>query len=544
MFSVGKLSPLALSVLVLLPLWACIQPVQGDVYIPSLFPTAAETKPIKPTSTHVTKHHRASIRGAAFEKKAKERRQEMRDKAARASDDQWAISEQDRHSWNFEPFVRDKLTPWNVIHPELVNAAQLACRHAVTAFRARIIDGRLYIEDIRALWFARPYAASAKLTLLRAMKDYGPFPDLDVVINQGDYPVVVFPKDPDHWQRKYGNVMMPPIFSPTGSGSSVDLPWPDFSFMPPSGKHDLVTPRWDQARRNVLEAGSRIPWEQKLSLAAWTGNTQAEPRQRLMQAANQTDSKLFVNSIFFKQEIGKISCWDSGQGQKGGLQVQKCGMSFEELCHYKYLINVGSNGYANKLKYLFLCNSTVLHVLYGSPSREFFEEQLLAGVHYVPVQKVEDLPAVVEELENDQERARRIAEAGTARMKSMDMLEVTKYVATALKGYASRMNYKPRIEDTKKSFEVNCEDDLWRHYEVRNEHEMWYTQNNATCLHPPAPEDIKAPGWGGAYHGSSPTCSQANDLYELPEICDKPHHGGALHQTRKGIMDWEPPPPR
>jgi hypothetical protein len=50
--------------------------------------------------------------------------------------------------------------------------------------------------------------------------------------------------------------------------------WPDFSFMPPLGNHELVTPRWDVARQAVLQSGRAIPWSRKLDFAAWTGNTQ------------------------------------------------------------------------------------------------------------------------------------------------------------------------------------------------------------------------------------------------------------------------------
>ena len=42
--------------------------------------------------------------------------------------------------------------------------------------------------------------------------------------------------------------------------------------------------------------------------------------------------------------------------------MKRCGLSFEEVCRYKYMLNVGSNGYANKLKYLFLTGSVVIWV--------------------------------------------------------------------------------------------------------------------------------------------------------------------------------------
>ena len=76
-------------------------------------------------------------------------------------------------------------------------------------------------------------------------------------------------------QRHYGDVApFAIIFSPTTARNTLDLMWPDFSFMPPKGDHELKTPRWDVARKSVYAAGQKIPFEEKLDLAAWTGNTQ------------------------------------------------------------------------------------------------------------------------------------------------------------------------------------------------------------------------------------------------------------------------------
>ena len=55
--------------------------------------------------------------------------------------------------------------------------------------------------------------------------------------------------------------------------------------------------------------------------------------------------------------------------------MNECALSFEEMCRYRYLVNVGSNGYANKMKYLFLCGSVVITVREGMNNREFFERQ-------------------------------------------------------------------------------------------------------------------------------------------------------------------------
>ena len=72
---------------------------------------------------------------------------------------------------------------------------------------------------------------------------------------------------------------------------------------------------------------------------------------------------------------------DLGLADKGGLQEDKCALSFEEMCGYRYLVNVGSNGYANKLKSLFLCGSVVIHV--KQPWNEFFMPLLVDGKRHV-----------------------------------------------------------------------------------------------------------------------------------------------------------------
>ena len=83
---------------------------------------------------------------------------------------------------------------------------------------------------------------------------------------------------------------------------------------------------------------------------------------------------------------------DLGLADKGGLQEDKCALSFEEMCRYRYLVNVGSNGYANKLKSLFLCGSVLINVESSAPNKEFFEHQLLPGVHYVSVRDAAGRP--------------------------------------------------------------------------------------------------------------------------------------------------------
>ena len=50
----------------------------------------------------------------------------------------------------------------------------------------------------------------------------------------------------------------------------------------------------------------------------------------------------------------------AGEKWLKGVQRDKCFLPFEELCRFRYLINIGGNTYSNRLKFLFLCNSVVI----------------------------------------------------------------------------------------------------------------------------------------------------------------------------------------
>ena len=140
--------------------------------------------------------------------------------------------------------------------------------------------------------------------------------------------------------------------------------------------------------------------------------------------------------------------------------AHRCGLSFEELCRYKYLLNVGSNGYANKLKYLFLTGSVVIWVRKDSLNYEFFEGHFIPGIHYASVDTVEDVPDMIRRLQADPAWAESMARAGQAQMASLDTDEVAHYCYQMLKAYAGLQHFVPKRDP--RSWEVNCEDDMVR----------------------------------------------------------------------------------
>ena len=276
-------------------------------------------------------------------------------------------------------------------------------------------------------------------------------------------------------------------------------------------------------------------------------------------------------------------------------------MKFEDQCRFKYLLNsassmpigglerptnrfssrqacqssathafgprVGPVGYANKLKSLLLCGSVVLYVRDGMRHKEFYEYGLVSGIHYVSVDTAEDVPAMVRWLRQHDDYARAVAQAGRARMSSLDVGALTDFLAEALTSCARRLAFvhtglasscptppppPPPSPDVRGRYaqrqgfkavkqpgavRIECEDDLWRHYALsRGWMNLYLMQDNATCVHPPKPgEKLQKPGWGGAYAGSKPRCYASHDLGKAaqPEACnfDKPYSSSE---------SWEP----
>ncbi|EOD34076.1 hypothetical protein EMIHUDRAFT_441372 [Emiliania huxleyi CCMP1516] len=475
------------------------------------------------------------------------------------------------HRWYWTDLVLNSLRPFAKLNGGITRSglrlAEQKCKISTWCHRAQVIGGRLYITDIRAIFFDRNYAMARVMPLLLTLKAWPNLPDLDAVFSGTDYPIMEIPRDAAHMMRMYGaRQAIPPVFSPTANSLTHDLPWPDFSFFPPRSRcgkactHPLKTPRWQESHPNLAAMGKEVGWDAKIDRAVFTGHAQAlgqrvgcnmktSPNRRaIYHYAEQFPELLMVNEVYIKTT--PPSCFEVGEPNvtRGGVLQNKCGFSFKEMCRYRYLLNVGSNGYANKLKYLFLCGSVVIWVRTDSLNYEFFEKQFLPGVHYAAADTVDDVPDVIRELQRDPEYARSLAQRGFERMLQMDTAEVTHYCYEMLKGYAALQRFTPKRDP--RSIEINCEDDLIRHYDRgRGDtyagvlQERYLTQDNSTCLRPPsAGAPLGPPGWGGAFNGTKPPCLASHDLAAKEEVgvCDK----GTPQHARSGRYDgpdWDVP---
>jgi len=273
----------------------------------------------------------------------------------------------------------------------------------------------------------------------------------------------------------------------------------------------------------LVAAGGNVSWDSKVELSMHTGNVGSPYRKELARVAQKYPDEILVNELFIGDH-GKITqtCEKLGLHRKGGYQQHKCFMTFSQQCGYKYLLNSASIGYANKFKSLLLCGSVVIYIRDGMRHKEFYEYGLLSGVHYVSVDKAEDVPAMVRWLKEHDSYARAVAQAGRARMSSLDVSALTAFMAELFTQYASRQGFSVRPQPG--AVRIECEDDLWRHYSLsRGWMHLYLMQDNATCVHPPqAGAELGPPGWGGSYQGSKPRCIASHDMgpKAQPTACD------------------------
>merc|ERR1712061_330247 len=80
--------------------------------------------------------------------------------------------------------------------------------------------------------------------------------------------------------------------------------------------------------------------------------------------------------------------------------------------------------------------------------------------------------------------ARAVAQAGRARMSSLDVSALTDFMAALFREYAARQNFN--VQPQPGAVHIDCEDDLWRHYALsRGWMNLYLMQDNATCVNPP-----------------------------------------------------------
>lgn len=237
--------------------------------------------------------------------------------------------------------------------------------------RLQIVGRRLFFKDVRALELDRDYAVSRIAPFIDLIRHDESMPDLDLFLALNDQPSVA-------WGFRGKEALRhqlerpPPMFGSTMHPRRADIAWPDYSFWLPTRPHKTRTPPWEAVRAQVYAQGLRIPWEQRLDLAFFAGDTRHPVRKKMLRivALPHNEHLFAIRTVWIHRAAA--TCADSPQLDDGGAGIREPGCRYAppDYCKYKYLLNLGSGGnYANKLKYMLLCRSLVIHVSDGNSVR-------------------------------------------------------------------------------------------------------------------------------------------------------------------------------
>jgi len=137
---------------------------------------------------------------------------------------------------------------------------------------------------------------------------------------------------------------------------------------------------FSETRDDMIRGGEAAPTVEKV---AWYGNIHTAPpgevehdtRARLKRLGDENSDKM---------HIVDTSSTDSSQW-----------IYLPEITRFRYVIDIGGNGYSGRLKYLLFSRRALL--LVDRPYIEFFHRDLVAWEHYIPVKR--DLSDLLERVQ-------------------------------------------------------------------------------------------------------------------------------------------------
>eukprot|EP01112_Ceratiomyxa_fruticulosa_P004876 TRINITY_DN1543_c0_g3_i1.p1 TRINITY_DN1543_c0_g3~~TRINITY_DN1543_c0_g3_i1.p1 ORF type:complete len:429 (-),score=64.68 TRINITY_DN1543_c0_g3_i1:72-1358(-) len=145
----------------------------------------------------------------------------------------------------------------------------------------------------------------------------------------------------------------------------------------------------------------------------------------------------------------------------------------ERLCDYNYLFHFEGVSYSSRMKYLMMCNSTVIwghHTIFRPVKYiEFWYDLLIPYKNYIPFEPVEkeNLADVLKFLRENEEKAREIAYNGyKLTLTTLSRENIECYWQTLLKEYGSRIDYKPILEDKNEDIYTNLVYDEYQMKEI------------------------------------------------------------------------------
>ncbi|XP_028034188.1 protein O-glucosyltransferase 2-like [Bombyx mandarina] len=260
------------------------------------------------------------------------------------------------------------------------------------------------------------FADNILLSLTRKVK----LPDVEMVINLGDWPLII------------KNTELLPVFSWCGSSQTIDILMPTYDIT------ESTLENMGRVTLDMLSVQGNVerPWSQREPRAIWRGRDSRLERLKLVDIARSHPDLFNVsltNFFFFREK----------EEQYGPKQPH---ISFFKFFDYKYLINVDGTVAAYRFPYLLAGGGLVLKQ--DSEYYEHFYQQLREWEHYVPVKN--DLGDLVEKVQwalSNDDKAHQIAR--NARQFANDHLlpqNIICYHAALISEWSKRISNKIQVQ--------------------------------------------------------------------------------------------------
>ncbi|EPS69952.1 hypothetical protein M569_04809 [Genlisea aurea] len=287
-------------------------------------------------------------------------------------------------------------------------------------FRVVILDGRVYVEELRGCFQTRVlFTIWGIVQLSRVYPNR--LPNVEFMFHCEDKPVV---KKADH-QPGSG----PPLFRYSSANDSLDIVFPDWDFW---GWVEVNIKPWKKILEEIREENMKTKWEEREPYAFWRGNPDVGAVRRELMACAPTPERDW-NARLYTHDWGI----ERGNGfQNSDLARQ---------CTHRYKIYIEGIGWSVSNKYIMACNSPAFVI---TPKWfDFFTRGLTPRRDYWPIRdsdKCRSIKFGVEWGNNHTEEAKAIGERGHAYMyNGVRMEHVYDYMYHLLNEYAKLMTYKP-----------------------------------------------------------------------------------------------------
>ncbi|KAF4400202.1 hypothetical protein G4B88_019411, partial [Cannabis sativa] len=272
---------------------------------------------------------------------------------------------------------------------------------------------------------------------LRPWAQTGKIPDLDLMFNCGDPPVVM--------SRAFigpNATSIPPVFNYCKDKNTLDIIFPDWSFW---GWPEVNIRPWIPLLKQIKEGNNKKKWEDKEPYAYWKGNPKVAATRKDLLKCNVSPKQDWNARLYVQVD------WKREQRQ--GYRQS----NLADQCTHKYKIYIEGAAWSVSEKYILACDSVPLIV--KPRFFDFFSRGLIPLHHYWPIKdndKCRSIKFAVDWANSHQKEAQEMGKTTSGFIqKELKMDNVYDYMFHALNEYAKLLQYEPTIPE--KAIEICSE---------------------------------------------------------------------------------------